>query len=173
MSTPTFLNVLCQSINEMIEDPSRQKHLLIIGSGLSTTHALQVIWYRYVLPTLDPSYQNREYVDFTKAGELLYENRSTTIAWLTANGLFVHLFDFHANEVIEKKPTQVGDDPKYDIRKRTTEEKITRFKEQWRSIQKGSIVIIEQDPFGEHENLSYLEKWAAKFKCKTHVIRYR
>lgn len=173
MSTPTFLNVLCQSINEMIEDPSRQKHLLIIGSGLSTTHALQVIWYRYVLPTLDPSYQNREYVDFTKGGELLYENRSTTIAWLTANGMFVNLFDLHASEVTEKKTPKSNSDPDYDIRKRTTEEKILRFKEQWRSIQKGATVIIEQDPFGEHENLSYLEKWAAKFKCKTHVIRYR
>lgn len=170
MKGSVFLNELCKAMNDVIVSRNRHKHIFIAGSAVSINHTLQTIWYRYVLPTLDPSYDQREYIHFN-GDVLVYENRNATINWLLANGIHIHLFDLHAAEVIEL-PKKEGERQKYEINPRTTAQKIKRFKDIYPNISTGSIFIIENDPFGKREDFTAIEQIGKKCKCDVRTIIY-
>ena len=142
MKGPKFMSLFCQKMNKLIQQGGGT--LYVAGSGVSINHIHQILWYRYVRPTLDLDSQKLEYGTVDKADrDLFHTQLAVVMDWLKLNRFEVITSMIHKT-IIEQSETGA-----YYYANPTGLTPIQLLNQVFPKPVKGAQMIIENDPFGK------------------------
>lgn len=165
MKGPKFLQSLTNHFNALISNQGGR--LVVVGSSISLNHVHQVIYQRFVRPTLDEESQRLEYVTQDKyVKDKLNTMYSVTCGWLANNGFDIQLIGIYTEKVmlVNGHYHINPDDPKLAE---------SLAKQGAGKLKKGTRVIIENNPFSKQDfDFQDLKVHFEKMGCMVEVISY-